>query len=61
VFGRIRRKEMGDKLEKEDEMKVDKGKMELNDGIGGLGFRNVGVKVEGEVEGRLKVEVREEG
>ncbi|WP_398573002.1 50S ribosomal L9 C-terminal domain-containing protein, partial [Staphylococcus epidermidis] len=49
------RKEIGEGVKKEDDIKMEKGKMELADGIDGVGYSNVGVKLDKEVEGRMGV------
>ncbi len=38
---------------------MDKGKMEVEDGMKGVGFRKVGLKLQKEVRATLKVQVKE--
>ncbi|PJN86160.1 50S ribosomal L9 C-terminal domain-containing protein, partial [Bacillus velezensis] len=47
-------------LQKTHKIKVDKRKLELQDGIRTLGYTNVPVKLHPEVQAVLKVHVKEE-
>ena len=60
LFGSVSTKQIADALQKVHSIKIDKGKMTLNDGIRALGFTNVPVKLHHEVTATLKVHVTEE-
>lgn len=60
LFGSVSTKQIADALQKKHGFKVDKRKMECNDGIRSLGFSNVPVKLHHEVKATLKVHVIEE-
>lgn len=60
LFGSITSKQIGQALEKQHGIKVDRRKMELADAIRALGFTNVPVKLHPDVTAVLKVHVTEE-
>ncbi|OMP66412.1 50S ribosomal protein L9 [Domibacillus epiphyticus] len=60
LFGSVTAKQVADELNKKHKIKVDKRKMDLPDGIRGLGYTNVPVKLHNEVTATLKVHVSEE-
>ena len=60
LFGSVSTKQIADALQKKHGFKVDKRKMECNDGIRSLGFTNVPVKLHHDVKATLKVHVIEE-
>ncbi|GKV67338.1 MULTISPECIES: 50S ribosomal protein L9 [Sporosarcina] len=60
LFGSITSKQIGQALEKQHKIKVDRRKMELPDAIRALGFTNVPIKLHPDVTATLKVQVTEE-
>jgi large subunit ribosomal protein L9 len=60
LFGSITSKQIADVLKKENGIKIDKRKIEMNDAIRSLGFTNVPVKLHTDVTATLKVHVTEE-
>lgn len=60
LFGSVTSKQIADALQKQHNIKIDKRKMELPDGIRALGYTNVPVKLHHEVTATLKVHVKEE-
>lgn len=60
LFGSITSKQIADELNKSHKIKLDKRKFELPDGIRGLGFSNVPVKLHPEVTATVKVQVIEQ-
>lgn len=60
LFGSVSTKQIADVLQKKYGFKVDKRKMDCNDGIRSLGFTNVPVKLHQDVKATLKVHVIEE-
>src|SRR5690606_13512479 len=60
LFGSVSTKQIADALQKKHGFKVDKRKMDCNDGIRSLGFTNVPVKLHQDVKATLKVHVIEE-
>lgn len=60
LFGSVSTKQIADALQKKHGFKVDKRKMECNDGIRSLGVTNVPVKLHQDVKATLKVHVIEE-
>ena len=60
LFGSVSTKQVADALLKKHGFKVDKRKMECNDGIRSLGFANIPVKLHLDVKATLKVHVIEE-
>lgn len=57
LFGSVSTKQIADELQKTHKIKIDKRKMECNDGIRSLGYTNVPVKLHQEVKATLKVHV----
>lgn len=60
LFGSVSTKQIAEALQKSYGIKVDKRKMECNEGIRSLGVTNVPVKLHPEVKATLKVHVTEE-
>lgn len=60
LFGSVSTKQIADALQKKHGFKVDKRKMDCNDGLRALGFANVPVKLHQDVKATLKVHVIEE-
>ncbi|MGN7477722.1 50S ribosomal protein L9 [Solibacillus silvestris] len=60
LFGSVSTKQIADALQKKHGFKVDKRKMDCNEGIRSLGFTNVPVKLHQDVKATLKVHVIEE-
>lgn len=60
LFGSITSKQIGQALEKQNKIKVDRRKMELSEPIRALGFTNVPIKLHPDVTATLKVHVTEE-
>ncbi|NLY80228.1 MAG: 50S ribosomal protein L9 [Lysinibacillus sp.] len=60
LFGSVSTKQIAEALQKNYGIKVDKRKMECNEGIRTLGVTNVPVKLHPEVKATLKVHVTEE-
>ncbi|ATP42298.1 50S ribosomal protein L9 [Solibacillus sp. R5-41] len=60
LFGSVSTKQVADALQKKHGFKIDKRKMECNDGIRSLGFANIPVKLHLDVKATLKVHVIEE-
>lgn len=60
VFGSITSKQIVDALEKQHQIKLDKRKLDLPEGIRALGYTNVKVKLHPEVQAILKVHVQEQ-
>ncbi|UTL72717.1 50S ribosomal protein L9 [Bacillus halotolerans] len=60
LFGSVTSKQITEQLQKDHNIKVDKRKLELPDGIRALGYTNVPVKLHPEVQAVLKVHVKEE-
>lgn len=59
LFGSITTKQIADELQKKHNIKIDKRKMELEDGIRSLGHTKVPVKLHHEVTATLTVHVKE--
>ena len=57
IFGGISSKEIAEKLEKQQKIKVDKKKIELRESIKTLGITKVSIKLYEGVIGTIKVEV----
>ncbi|WP_332650796.1 50S ribosomal protein L9 [Lysinibacillus sp. 54212] len=57
LFGSVSTKQIAEELQKKHGIKIDKRKMECNDGIRALGYTNVPVKLHQEVKATLKVHV----
>jgi large subunit ribosomal protein L9 len=60
LFGSITSKQIADELKKSHNIKLDKRKLELPDGIRSLGFTDVPVRLHPEVLGTVKVQVTEQ-
>ncbi|AMO87398.1 large subunit ribosomal protein L9 [Solibacillus kalamii] len=60
LFGSVSTKQIADALQKKHGFKVDKRKMDCNEGLRSLGFANVPVKLHQDVKATLKVHVIEE-
>ncbi|KKB37446.1 50S ribosomal protein L9 [Bacillus thermotolerans] len=60
LFGSVTTKQVAEELKKTHNIKIDKRKMDLPDGIRALGYTNVPVKLHNEVSATLKVHVVEE-
>ncbi|WP_153126916.1 50S ribosomal protein L9 [Peribacillus tepidiphilus] len=59
LFGSITTKQIAEELEAKHGIKIDKRKMELNEGIRALGYTKVPVKLHPEVQATLTVHVKE--
>ncbi|MFC0273081.1 50S ribosomal protein L9 [Metabacillus herbersteinensis] len=60
LFGSITSKQIADELKKSHDIKLDKRKIELPDGLRALGYTNVLVKLHPEVTATVKVNVTEQ-
>lgn len=60
LFGAITTKQIAEALEKQEGIKIDKRKIELQEPIRALGFSNLDVKLHPQVKGKLKVQAAEE-
>ncbi len=60
LFGSVTSKQIADELAKKHQIKIDKRKFDLPDGIRALGFTNVPVKLHPEVTATIKVHVTEQ-
>ncbi|WP_044749269.1 50S ribosomal protein L9 [Bacillus alveayuensis] len=60
LFGSITSKQIAEALQSQHNIKIDKRKIELNDGIRSLGYTNVPIKLHSEVTATLKVHVSEQ-
>lgn len=60
LFGSVSTKQIAESLQKNFGIKIDKRKMECNEGIRSLGVTNVPIKLHQEVKATLKVHVKEE-
>ncbi|HZG59116.1 MAG TPA: 50S ribosomal protein L9 [Anoxybacillus sp.] len=60
LFGSITSKQIAEALQSQHNIKIDKRKIELNDGIRSLGYTNVLIKLHPEVTATLKVHVSEQ-
>ncbi|MFT4414568.1 50S ribosomal protein L9 [Fredinandcohnia humi] len=59
LFGSVTSKQIADELAKKHDIKIDKRKFDLPDGIRALGVTNVPVKLHPEVTATVKVHVKE--
>lgn len=59
LFGSVTSKQIADELKKTHNIKLDKRKLDLPDGIRSLGFTNVPAKLHPEVTATIKVHVKE--
>lgn len=57
LFGSVSTKQVADALQKDHGIKLDKRKMDCNEGIRSLGYTNIPVKLHQEVKATLKVHV----
>ena len=57
LFGSITSKQIAEALQSQHQIKIDKRKIELDDAIRSLGYKNVPVKLHPEVTSTLKVNV----
>ncbi|MFP7477181.1 50S ribosomal protein L9 [Terribacillus saccharophilus] len=60
LFGSITSKQIADELKKSHKIKLDKRKIELNEPIRALGYRDLDVKLHPEVTGKVKVHISEQ-
>lgn len=60
LFGSITSKQIADELKKAHKIKLDKRKIELNEPIRALGYRDLDVKLHPEVTGKVKVHIIEQ-
>ena len=60
LFGSITSKQIADELKKSHNIKIDKRKIELNEPIRALGYRDLEVKLHPEVIGKVKVHISEQ-
>lgn len=59
LFGSVSSKQVVEELRKQHNLKVDKKKIDLPNGIQALGYTNVKIKLHSEVEGVIKVHLVE--
>lgn len=59
LFGSVSSKQIVEELKKQHNVKVDKKKIDLPNGIQSLGYTNVKIKLHNEVQGTIKVHVVE--
>lgn len=59
LFGSVSSKQIVEELKKQHDVKVDKKKIDLPNGIQSLGYTNVKIKLHNEVTGTIKVHVVE--
>ncbi|MBF0714800.1 50S ribosomal protein L9 [Gemelliphila palaticanis] len=59
LFGSVSSKQIVEELRKQHDVKVDKKKIDLPNGIQSLGYTNVKIKLHSEVTGTIKVHVVE--
>ncbi|MCA2195409.1 50S ribosomal protein L9 [Staphylococcus aureus] len=60
LFGSISTKQIAEALKAQHDIKIDKRKMDLPNGIHSLGYTNVPVKLDKEVEGTIRVHTVEQ-
>ncbi|ALM58449.1 MULTISPECIES: 50S ribosomal protein L9 [Staphylococcus] len=60
LFGSVSTKQITQALQKQHDIKIDKRKMDLPNGIHALGYTNVPVKLDKEVEGTIRVHTVEQ-
>ncbi|HAR5541633.1 TPA: 50S ribosomal protein L9 [Staphylococcus aureus] len=60
LFGSVSTKQIAEALKAQHDIKIDKRKMDLPNGIHSLGYTNVPVKLEKEVEGTIRVHTVEQ-
>ncbi|WP_251521653.1 MULTISPECIES: 50S ribosomal protein L9 [Staphylococcus] len=60
LFGSVSTKQIAQALQEQHDIKIDKRKMDLPNGIHALGYTNVPVKLDKEVEGTIRVHTVEQ-
>ncbi|MHD0396272.1 50S ribosomal protein L9 [Staphylococcus simulans] len=60
LFGSVSTKQIAQALQKQHDIKIDKRKMELPNGIHALGYTNVPVKLDKKVDGTIRVHTVEQ-
>lgn len=60
LFGSVSTKQIAESLKAQHDIKIDKRKMDLPNGIHSLGYTNVPVKLDKEVEGTIRVHTVEQ-
>ncbi|HCW3603803.1 TPA: 50S ribosomal protein L9 [Staphylococcus aureus] len=60
LFGSVSTKQIAEALKSQHDIKIDKRKMDLPNGIHSLGYTNVPVKLDKEVEGTIRVHTVEQ-
>ena len=60
LFGSVSSKQIVEELKKQHDLKVDKKKIDLPQGIQSLGYTNVKIRLHNQVEGTIKVHVVEQ-
>ncbi|MBF0710512.1 MULTISPECIES: 50S ribosomal protein L9 [unclassified Gemella] len=60
LFGAVSSKQVAEELKKQHDIKVDKKKIDLPNGIHALGYTNVKIKLHSKVEGVIKVHLVEQ-
>ncbi|EYP24016.1 50S ribosomal protein L9 [Staphylococcus aureus DAR1158] len=60
LFGSVNTKQIAEALKAQHDIKIDKRKMDLPNGIHSLGYTNVPVKLDKEVEGTIRVHTVEQ-
>ncbi|HGO1658464.1 50S ribosomal protein L9 [Staphylococcus aureus] len=60
LFGSVSTKQIAEALKAQHDIKIDKRKMDLSNGIHSLGYTNVPVKLDKEVEGTIRVHTVEQ-
>ncbi|PZK57381.1 50S ribosomal protein L9 [Staphylococcus aureus] len=60
LFGSVSTKQIAEALKAQHDIKIDKRKMDLPNGINSLGYTNVPVKLDKEVEGTIRVHTVEQ-
>ncbi|HDW7747330.1 TPA: 50S ribosomal protein L9 [Staphylococcus aureus] len=60
LFGSVSTKQIAEALKAQHDIKIDKRKMDLPNGIHSLGYTNVPVKLDKEVEGTIRVHTVEQ-
>ncbi|BDR57802.1 50S ribosomal protein L9 [Xylocopilactobacillus apicola] len=57
LFGSVTSKQIGDNLEKQFQIKIDRRKLEMNDSLRTLGFHNVPIELFPGVNSRVRVQI----
>ncbi|RAA70244.1 50S ribosomal protein L9, partial [Burkholderia multivorans] len=60
LFGSVSTKQIAQALQKQHDIKIDKRKMDLPNGIHALGYTNVPVKLDKKVDGTIRVHTVEQ-